>query len=136
MRVLGSILITPARQNQISDGASWDIPRGNMRAKMLADAQIGDLIWVREPFVEIKSRRHTAKQFHEVIRGSSPVGLKIPKAVKPYLEEARMMLRQAREMNRATSMTTLEIMGILPDAVRVTVHDAQVDELRRKARAA
>lgn len=136
MKVLGSILITPARQRQIAEGAVWDIPRVSMRAKILAGARIGDLIWLREPYVEIKSRRHTPKQFHEFIRGASPSGLKIPPAVRPYLQEAKMHLHPARAMTRAISMTTLEIMGLLPDAVRVAVHDAQVDDFRKQARAA
>lgn len=133
MKVLGSYMIDRIAQRGLADGCSIDIPRDRIMARHLARAEIGDLLWLKEPHALIVSRQHGPKNVREIVVG--PVGSPIPPHLLPHLDKLKMTPRSALVLERAETRATLEIMGILPDAVRCQVHMTQVDAFLR-ARAA
>lgn len=135
MNVLGALVITAGQQRTLTDGSALDIPRASFRPKILREAMIGDLIWIKEPFVEIRSMQGCPKQIHEMVPGASPLSTAIPDHVKPYLHKCRMSPCQASGMCKSDSRATLEIMGICEHAIRCLVHLKPVADIVKARRA-
>jgi hypothetical protein len=52
MRVLGPALITPAQQKMLAADALLEISRSAVYESAAARARMGDVFWVREPYIE------------------------------------------------------------------------------------
>lgn len=135
MIVLGSLLITKTRQRSIKDGAQWEIPRKHFTARVLRRARVGDLIWLREPFAEITPHR-SVRQHSATVRGASPLGLKVPKHLKPYFHRCHLKFYPATDLCRPESFACLEITEIGPLRLGGVVHDQQVDDFVKARKAA
>lgn len=135
MIVLGSLLITKTRQRSIREGAQWDIPSKHFTPRVLRRAHQGDLIWLREPFAVITPHR-SVKQLAATIRGASPLGLKVPKYLKPYFHRCHLKFYLAKDMCRAESLACLEITEIGAARIGGVVHDQQVDAFLQARKAA
>jgi hypothetical protein len=133
MKVLGSYMIGTMDQRALVADGCIELPRDRIMARHLARADIGDLLWLKEPFALITSRQAGPQNIREIVVG--PVGTPPPAHIRHIVHHLRYSPRSALILERADTRATLEIMGILPDAVRCLVHMVQVDEFL-KARAA
>lgn len=115
MRVLGPALITNAQQRQIAEGMMLEIGRAAVYESAAKRARVGDRFWVRESYFEWTPPQHAAPQhLCAVMHGHSPVGLKIPREIKPYFHRGRMQLCDGASLARADSRASLEITAEIP----------------------
>ncbi len=130
MRVLGPALITNAQQSQLAAGSSLEISRTSVYERAADRARIGDRFWVRESYFEWTPPRHNAPQgLHAVMHGHRPVGLTIPRAIKPYFQRGRLRQRDGARLTRRDSRASLEITEELTAAAgwRCRVHMGNID---------
>lgn len=134
MQLLGSYMIGRHEQHQLVDGGTLDLPRERIAARILSRASIGDLIWLKEPWCLVTSRRHGPQNVRWALPG--PIGERPPPHIAKILHHLRLRPLSALVLERGDSRITLEIMGITEHAVRCLVHFQQIDEfLKAKAAA-
>lgn len=137
MKVLGYCIFSTIEQRSLAEGASLSLPRASLLPEVSEAARVGDLIWVKEPWALISSRRAGPQNIREVVVG--PVigrNRDLPPHVKAILNQLRQHPKPPYALARADSRATLEITGLGEEALHVRVHLMQVDQFRRKARAA
>jgi hypothetical protein len=136
MNVLGSCVIPFSEQRRLVEGASIDLPRERLMPKIVARAKIGDLIWAKEPWRMLKSRRFGPQGIREPAVGAVGTNAysRLPPRVRAVAHLLRSENKRAEDLPRCDSRATLEIMSIGEHAVRVLVHMQQVDAFL-KARA-
>jgi hypothetical protein len=133
MKVLGYCIFETIEQRRLAEGAELSLPRSSFLPDVLKDARLGDLIWVKEPWSLISSRRYGPANIREVAVG--PVELRnrnLPPRVRAVVNQLRNQPKPAYALARADSRATLEITGIGEETLQVTVHMMQVDQLRRQ----
>jgi hypothetical protein len=134
MRVLGSIPFNTMQQRWLIGGASIDLPRAEFADRILARAQIGDLIWVKEPWALLRSRQFGPQNVREAVVG--PVGTAPSARIRPIMNQLKWSTQSPLTLERGDSRATLEVMGISDHAIRVLVHMKQVDALLAAGRVA
>ncbi len=135
MRVLGSYMVGSLEQKLLKDGMLWDLPRDHIMSKIVARAAVGDLLWLKEPFWLITSRRHGPQNICEVVPG--PVmGTRKPARLAKILDQLRQQRRSALVLERPDSRITLEIAAIGERAISMRVHFRQIDAFLRERPAA
>lgn len=134
MRPYGSVIVGTIQQGQLEDGALLDIAHQRVSTLRKVLPAVGDLLWVKEDFVVITSRKAWAHAAHWVFPGPRASMRHIPEKYRStdYLRN----LRSAVRLERADSRATLEVLRVNPDrSLHCRVHMQQVDVLL-KARAA
>jgi hypothetical protein len=115
MRVLGPALITPAQQKMLAEGAVLEIGRGAAYASAAKRARIGDVFWVREPYIEfIPAQFGCPANIGAFLPGFGPkLYAEKPAYLKPYAHLCRRKQHLAQGMTRSLSRASLEITAIL-----------------------
>lgn len=133
-RVLGSLPISFIRQRSLADGIEWSVPRWHLRREVLARAQVGDLLWIKEPWSLFKSRSFGKQNICEPVPGGI-LNLNIPDHIKPYRHQLSVTRHPASTLARDDSRATLEIVAMDDELIRVRAHMQQVDAFLKGRRA-
>lgn len=127
MIILGAYVFTALEQRDLVDGAVLQLPRERIQPRILRRGRIGDLLWVKEPWVLLTPRRGAPTFTREAVPGNLMKDFAYPAHVRQWRGNLRLQVRPALELERFDSRATLEITGIDDQAVHVRVHMANVD---------
>lgn len=134
MRVLGSLLIGITEQRSFAHGATVELEKPRVMTRIRGVPSIGDLLWVKEPWRHLTSRRFGPQNVDLAFPG--PVGLLAPPNIARFIGRVRMKLRDALTLAKDDSRITLEIMAVGEHSIRCLIHFVQVDELLQRKRGA
>jgi hypothetical protein len=134
MKILGSMLITDTRAKLVKPGEVWHIPHNHLRRGMLTNARIGDLIWIKEAYCEVKSTRASPVGVHEMVPGMGPLHVKIPLHLQRLMGQGFLKFRfhKAKTMVRADSRRTIQIEQLADDHIVCRVIDGNAAEIAAK----
>ena len=133
MIVLGAYTFTTLEQRALVDGATLDLSRGRMQPRILRMLQVGDLFWVKEPWVLLSPRRGAPSFIREAVPG--PItSFVYPAHVRKWRANLRFQPMDALTLEQRDSRATLEIIGIDDTKVQVHVHmQCVVDYMKARA---
>ncbi len=129
MKILGSMMLTEQRARLVKAGEVWTIPHAHLRRGMLSGARIGDLIWIKEGYCEIKSTRACPRQIHEMVPGTGPLQVKIPQDLQRYMGQLRFKFHKAKTMQRCDSRRTIRIEVLAADHIVGRVIDGNAAQI-------
>lgn len=124
--VIGRIRLTEDQATPLSAGAVLVVGREQFRAHCRRRAQIGDLLWVQEPYHEWTPARWGSPTAAAIVAGPR-FGTPTPKHIGG--NPCRHRYCDGRKLPRQFSRATLEIVGFDPTVQSVTLraHMVQID---------
>jgi hypothetical protein len=134
MKILGSMMVSDMRAKLVKAGEVLEIPHKHLQRGIINGARIGDLIWIKESFCEVKSTRACPVGIHEFLPGMGPMQVKIPLHLQRWMGQGFLKFRfhKANKMVRAESRRTIRIEALAADHIMGRVIDGNAAEIIRE----
>lgn len=125
-KILGRILFSHTQARDVSNGSTIDIPAVQFHANVKVPGQIGDLVWVQEPWRAVVPKKPGFS--YGIIVG--PIGRARSPRLSPRvcLQESVLQQEPAKYLRRKDSCLTLEVMGFSTEGqYRCLAHFENID---------